>query len=115
MPDCRDSSLRNETQGVSSDVMGITFLGGHKIEIHQDSVIKYSNMVPRANKTITRLLAEENRPFEDGHRPKGVWSKTFEQMVDSVEGESEECGRRVLVTLDTGEVIDIPACWVEHL
>ena len=66
------------------------------------------------NKTAQRLIAEDKIAFKDDVRPTQVWSETFEQLVDLIEGDSEE-GARVLVTLTTGELIDIPAHWVKRI
>ena len=39
------------------------------------------------------------------------WSESFEQYVSRVDGEGE-AGRRVLVRLATGELIDLPESFV---
>ena len=67
------------------------------------------------NKTIQRLMTEDKLAFKDDVQPTQLWSETFEQLVDSIEGDSEEGEQRILVTLPTGELIDMPARWVERI
>ena len=81
-------------------------------------------MTQAKHKMIERLQTEDKLAFKDDSHPLGdtqyikrslepMWSETFEQFVDCIEGESEKGERRVLMELENGKMIDIPARWVE--